>query len=202
MPLVSGKGSGYYIRENMFEEIRDLKRVLTNGLKPPFNETEKEITFHGLPLKEHSQRMIRKKFGNPIYILDNSKSIDGHKVYFYKDSVNVYKFLIQYHFINDEFFFACNKVSSIRILSEDDKAKVIGRIKTKYFGEDANEIEGLMVKVKDPNNNILFTRDDVYYYLNYLVFNKTTKQLLEKYSNYEPAVSKPPGLNDSLDEYI
>lgn len=202
MPVMSGKSSGYYVRENVFEEIRDLKNTLKEGLKPPFLETDKEITFHGVPLKETSQKVIRKKFGNPNYILDNSKTIDGHKVYFYKDSVNVYKFLIQYHFIDDEFFFASNKVSSIRILSEEDKAKVIGRIKTKYFGDDAKEIKGLLVKVKDPVNNILFTRDDVYYRLNYLVLNSTTKQLIEKYIDYEVPVVKPPGLNDSLNEYI
>jgi hypothetical protein len=202
IPVTSSKSSSYFVRENVFEELRDLKKILKIGLEPPFSVTEKEITFHGVPLSTTTQQVIKKKFGNPFYVLDNSEVIAGHTVFFYKDSIATYKFLIQYHFIDNIFFFASNKVSSIRVLSEKDKEKVIKRIKVKYFGDDAEEIKGLLVKVKDPNNSVLFTLDDVYYHLNYLLNNKTTKSLVEKYMDYEEPVILPKGFSDSLNEYI
>lgn len=201
-PVGSSKSSSYYIRENVFEEIRDLKRILKMGLEPPFSLTKKEITFHGVPLFTTTKQVIKKKFGSPSYVLDNSDLIEGHKVIFYKDSVDTYKFLIQYHFIDDKFFFASNKVSSIRILSEKDKERVIKRIKVKYFGDEAEDLKGLLVKVKDPNNSVLFTLDDVYYHLNYLLDNKTTNSLFEKYMDYEKPVALPKGFNESLKDYI
>ena len=202
IPGISSNSSGYFVRENLLEDIRDLKSVLKTGFEPPFSETDKEITFHGVPLKGTSPRVIKSKFGSPMHILDNSKNIDGHKVFFYKDSINIYKFLIQYHFIDNEFFFASNKVSSVTVLTDEVKTKVIDRIKIKYFAENAKEIVGLKVKLKDPNGSILYTIDEVYYRLNYLLNNKTTKQLIKKYSDYEASQVRPAGFKESLEEYI
>lgn len=202
IPGVSSKSSSYFERENLLEDVRDLKGVLETGFEPPFYSTEKEITFHGVPLKGTSPQVVKKKFGSPMYILDNSKNIDGHKVFFYKDSVNIYKFLIQYHFIDNEFFFASNKVSSMTVLTDEVKEKVLDRIKIKYFGENAKEIKGLKVKLKDPNGSILYTVDDVYYNLNYLLDNKNTKKLIKKYSDFENTAVPPAGFKESLEEYI
>lgn len=196
------KNSSYFERENRFEVVKDLKKVLEIGFEPPFNKTEKEITFHGVPLLLTSPQVIKKKFGNPMYILDNSKYIDGHKIFFYKDSVNIYKFLIQYHFIDNMFFFASNKVSSLGELTDEVKYKVLDRIKTKYFGDDTKDIKGLNVKLKDPNGSVLYTVDDVYYHLNYLVDNETTKQLIQKYTDYQSDTPRPSGFKESLEEYI
>lgn len=199
---ISSKGSSYFERENIIQDTRDLKNILQILNEKIFSETKKDITFHGVPLLKTSPRELKNKFGAPMYIFNNSDNIESHKIFFYKDSVDFYKFLIQYHFIDNNFFFASNKVSSLTALSEEDKTKIVGRIKTKYFGEEAKEIKGLKVKLRDQNGSIFYTVDDVYYYLNYLLDNQTTKKLIKLYPDFESSITHPPGFKESLEEYI
>ena len=201
LPISTSKGSAYYRRENVIGNYDDLKKVLEAAPKIPEVKTDVEITFNTIPLNDITIADLKKKFDNPSFVLKN-ENIDGHMVLFYKDSVAYYKFLIQYHFINNKFFFAGNKISSMGVLNDEDKQKIIGRISKKYLHEDFDNSEGWKIKVIDPNGSIIHTLDDVYFHLYYLAGNETTKGLIKQYAGHVPEQEGPTGFKESLDQYI
>ena len=199
----SSKNATYYKRENIIANIEDLQRVLNPLPKITIQHTKTLITFNTFPLTLITFGAIKKEAGNPTFVLNNSEYIDKHEVIFYKDGVDYYKFLIQYHFINDRFFFASNKISSMGILSSDDKNKIVEQINAKYLGALSNDsIKDLIVKVADDNNSIITTSDDVYFHVNYLAGNDTTQQLIRKYTGQIVEDSRPSGFTETLDKYI
>ena len=202
LPKVTSKSSAYYERENSLPDLADLKKALegASDLKGLVSKTE--FTFNALPLAKITSQLIKSKYGSPNYTLSNSESIDGHKVMFYKQSVQYYKFLIQYHFIDNQFFFASNKISSLAVLSDEDKQKVVNRLSKKYLDLNYSDIKSLSVKLIDPNNSIIYTRDDVYFHINYLAGNDKTNQLIKEYADYIVQENKTPGFNESLEQLI
>lgn len=201
LPISTSKGSVYYRRENIISNYNDLTNVLEADPNIPEAKTDEEISFNTIPLIDITIADLKKKFDNPSYVYNN-ENIDGHMVLFYKDSVAYYKFLIQYHFINNKFFFAGNKISSMGVLNDDDKQKIIGRVSKKYLKKDFDNTEGWKIKVIDPNGSIIHTLDDVYFHLYYLAGNETTKELIEQYADHTPVQDKPTGFKESLDQYI
>lgn len=202
MPVVSNKNSTYYTRENIILNIPDLVRILQGAPDMKGVKTDKEITFNNIPLLEITPAVLKSKFSKPSYVLDRSTSIPGHKVIFYKDSVLHYKFLIQYHFINEKFFFACNRLSSHAVLSDNDKMKIINRISNKYLGEDDISPIKAVIKVADSNGSLIYTIDDVYFYMHYLPANNTKEELLKMYADFPDRTVIPQGFNESLKKYI
>lgn len=201
VPITTSSGSTYYKRENNIQNVTDLKEILSGAPKIPELKTDVGITLNNISLSGITVSAIKKKFGTPSYILKNEE-IDSHVVYFYKESVAYYKFMIQYHFINNKFFFAGNKISSMGVLNDEDKVKVISRISKKYLGKEYDPSKGWLMKVKDPDGNIIYTIDDVYFHLYYLANNKTTEELIKHYGDVKPQRIKPAGFNESLDQYI
>ena len=202
LPLVSTKNATYYNRENQIENLSDLKNVLEAAPEIKALKTSTDFTFNNIPLLNISQNLLITKFENPVFILDNDGEIKGHKVFFYRESIDYYRFLIQYHFIDGDFFFATNKISSVTILSDVDKQKIIDRINNKYLDQKSGDNKSLTIKIIDPNNSIIFTRDDVYFHINYLAGNKTTKALIDAYADYIDTQSLPAGFNETLEQYI
>lgn len=201
LPASTSKGSTYYERENTIGNLDDLKKVLEGAPKIPSSKTDVEITFNNIPLNEITLAGLKKKFGAPAYVHKN-ELIDGHAVLFYRESVNYYKFLIQYHFINNKFFFASNKISSMGVLNDDDINKILSRISNKYLNKEFKDKQGRQMKVTDPNGSIIYTFDDVYFHLLYLVNNETTRNLIEKYADHTTQHFKPSGFKESLDQFI
>jgi hypothetical protein len=202
IPVSTGKSSPYYERANLILSPEDLKRILMGAPDIKGYKTSKGLTFNNIPLLDITPSVLKKKFDNPAHVLKRSSIIPGHKVIFYKDSVALYKFLIQYHFFNDRFFFASNRISSMAVLTEKEKARIIKRISDKYLeGIDAGNIDPIL-KVTDPNGSIIYTIDDVYFHLNYLPGNDTRKELLDKYNDFKELSERPRGLSESLEKYI
>ena len=202
LPSPTTKNSTYYKRENTIGNMDDLVRILFGGSDIVTFKTDKMITFNNIPLPEISFASLKAKFGNPAYVLKNEQ-VENHTVLFYRDSVSFYKFLIQYHFMGDEFFFATNKISTSGVLADSDKKKIIGRICKKYLDRDCGEGEGWLIRVIDPDGNSIHTLDDVYFHLYYLADNKTTRSLRKKVTG-DTVVTKdrPSGFKESLDQYI
>lgn len=199
----SSKNATYYKRENLIEDVEDLKKILNPLPKHKVQKSKREISFNTFPLRTLTYNTIQKDAGNPVFVLKNSDNIDKHEVVFYKDGVDYYKFLIQYHFINDQFFFASNKISSMGILSPSDKTKIVGQINLKYLGLSADEAsQDLVIKVADENNSIITTIDDVYFHVNYLAGNETTNKLIQKYSGQTIEKNQTSGFSETLDKYI
>jgi hypothetical protein len=203
LAVSTSKNATYFRRENLITTIDDLQIMLNPLPELKTKKTKKEISFNAFPLTSITFSKIKKDGGNPSFVLDNSENIDDHIVYFYKDGVDYYKFLIQYHFIGDRFFFASNKVSSMGILSTQDKNKIVGQINLKYLDlSEDTPVKDLIIKVADSDNSIITTEDDVYFHVNYLAGNETTKKLIEKYTGHIADTSAPSGFKKSLDKYI
>jgi len=201
--VAPSKNASYFKQQNVLENTAELQRVLKAAPSVPEQKTSTEISFNTIPLLEITSSKIKNRFGIPSHVHDNSNNIEGHEVYFYLDSIDNYKFLVQYHFYNNNIFFISNKVSSTgKKLSDRDKNKIVSRISQKYLNEKPKDTKRWLIKVSDPNNSIVFTVDEVYYQLYYLAGNDTTKYLTDKYvHNYKPEV-KPEGFNESIDSYI
>ena len=108
-----------------------------------------------------------------------------------------------FSFINDQFFFASNKISSLGILSPGDKNKIIGQIRFKYLGIPPEEhIKTLIIKIGDRLNNVITTVDDVYFHINYLAGNTTTQQLAKKHIGRTEPTKNHSGFKETLDTYI
>lgn len=199
----TSKKSTYFVRENLIQSLTDLKKILYPLPKIEELNTNTDISFNGFELNKITPSLLKKEIGDPTYVLDNSEFIDKHQVLFYKDSADYYKFLIQYHFINGQFFFASNKISSLGIISPEDKNKIVGQIRLKYLGVPPEEhITSLIIKIGDRVNNVLTTVDDVYFHINYLSGNTTAQELINKYVGRTEPKSTHIGFKETLDKYI
>lgn len=202
LPAVSTKGSAYYNRENLIHNTDDLVRILQGAPHIKGFSTSLELTFNKMSLLEITPALLRRSFDSPAHVLDRSAFIPGHKIIFYKDSVAHYKFLIQYHFFSDQFFFASNKISSMNLLSEKDKHKIINRISKKYLKKDAEPDASPVIKVTDSHGSIIHTVDDVYFHVHYLPANDIRKQLTDTYAGQVKPPLKPEDFRESLEKYI
>jgi hypothetical protein len=177
------KGESYYDRENLIQNEFELCKVLryldsANALK-----TKSSILFLDNELGSVNKEYLFAEFGKESYILKPNSGISGHEIYFYHISSNGLRFLVQLHFIDDLFFFAANKVYSDMLLSDSDKEKIISRIKIKYFGEVNIEQDEMVIV--DNDGNVLYTRDNVYYFIRYLANNNTSQRLKKQYEGFE-----------------
>ncbi len=193
------KGSSFYLRENRIQTVDELKKYINLTDSEKLMVTDTLIEFNGLKLKEITLEAIKDLLGDEAFVLDTESQIEGRKVYFFRLTSEHLKFLLQLHFINDEFYMASTMVHGNSLLSENDKKKLTNRIITKYC-PDA-DVDTLTFKIKDPEGNVLYTEDDVFYIINYIANNKLTKELKVKYKNYMPPTSED-SLKETLDELI
>ncbi len=193
------KGSSFYLRENRIQTVDELKKYINLTDSEKLMVTDTLIEFNGLKLKEITLEAIKDLLGEEAFVLDTESQIEGRKVYFFRLTSEHLKFLLQLHFINDEFYMASTMVHGNSLLSENDKKKLTNRIITKYC-PDA-DVDTLTFKIKDPEGNVLYTEDDVFYIINYIANNKLTKELKVKYKNYMPPTSED-SLKETLDELI
>ena len=136
------------------------------------------------------------------FTIDNKENIPGHMIYFYRDTAGYYKFLFQFHFLNGEFFFLKNKISSsASIVSVEDKEKVISQLASKYKVEDRKTSGSFLFQVNDSKGNIAYTADTVYFYINYLRGGEYMKKLHDQYANYEPEPEEDE-FGESLEKYL
>ncbi len=193
------KGESYYDRENVIQNEFELCKVLRYLDSTKAAKTKSSILFLENELSSIDKNSLFEVFGKESFLLKPNSGILGHEIYFYHITSEELRFLVQLHFIDDQFFFAANKVYSDMFLSDSDKEKIIRRIKIKYFGEDNNETaESVIV---DSNGNILYTRDNVYYFIRYLANNPTSQKLKKQYEKSE-ILNPGQETKDKLDRLI
>lgn len=196
--------STYYIRESLIHNIDDLVKLLlppkeVNAIE---GKTTEEIKFKNIPLLNLNQKKIISEMDEPIFIYDNSDVIPGHKVMFYKEDVEFYRFLVQLHFINDEFFFVSNKVSASGMLSEKEKGKIINQLKHKYLGKSETENNSFLLRLTDNNGSMITTHDEVYFYVNYLSGDSIKNKLINMYSDAPKTGTTETNFEDTIDKYF
>ncbi|NOY51472.1 MAG: hypothetical protein GXO88_13040 [Chlorobi bacterium] len=195
--------STYYIRECLIHTSEDLIKILNpkKGGDTIEEKVRDEIKFKDLPLLNLSEKMIINAMENPVYIHDNSEVIKGHRVLFYKEDVEFYRFLIQFHFIYNDFFFVSNKVSSSGMLSNNEKSKIVNQLKRKYLSDKPQKGDSFLLNLEDKNGSVLNTIDDVYFYVNYLSGIELTNKLKQRYSDFN-ADNPKPAFDESIDKYF
>jgi len=176
------RNASYFIQENVIQGNGDLRSILNPLPDVKVQTATRNISINELPLNEISIRKLKVKFGVPSYILKNYDHIEKHKVYFFRDRVGFYKLLMQFHFINNQFFFASTRISVPKGLSVDRKHEIIKQVLIKYTGAtERKQVKDLDIKLIDENNNMLFVFDYVSFYLNYLAQNDLKERLIKKY---------------------
>jgi len=193
------KGKSFYERENLIQTVKELTNVLDHLDSSKTTKTNSSILFQGFELDSIIEKNLEKDFGEESYCLETDSGISDHRIYFYRITSQHLRFLIQIHFIKDLFFFSATKVYSDALLSNSDKQKVLKQIISKYYPDaDANTFD---FDIEDPAGNVLFTQDDVYYYIKYLANNSTSQNLKIQYAGYERSNPKKE-IKDTLDKLI
>lgn len=140
------------------------------------------IKFRGIGLDSINLKSFEDVEKKDRFIIDSVSGIPNHKIIFFKIDVYELTFSVQLHFINDNFFFLSNKVSSFVPLSNNYKQMVIDAlVDENLVKDDSNNYE---VCLKDSKGNTVYTEDNVHFYVNYLANNPTTQQLKKEYSDY------------------
>lgn len=192
------KGRAFYDRENLIQTIDELIDILSVSDNKNVEKTETDILFHGMKLGNINLKTLSKDMGEESYKLKPENNIDGHEVHFFRMKSEHLKFLIQVHFINSEFFLAGTKVYSDALLSDNDKQRIVKQISDKYQQETGDSAEFVF---GDPHGNILWTKDDVFFHINYLRCSDICDELKRRYYG----LGKPkPGQNikNTLDNII
>ncbi len=193
------KGQSFYHRENLIQTIEELNSVLSHLDSSKTTKTKADIIFKGFELDSIFEENLENDFGEESFLLEPDSGITGHKIYFYRISSEHFRFLIQLHFIDDNFFLASNKVYSESLMSDSDKTKVIQQITKKYYPEADSKVKEF--DLEDPKGNILFTHDDIYYYIKYIPNNAINQKLKKQYSGF----TKPEAgleIKETLDDLI
>ncbi len=193
------KGHSFYDRENLIQTIEELNHVLSYLGSSDCTKTNSEILFQGKQLDSINKKDLEKKFGEESFILEANNIFPNHEVYYYRITSEHLKFLIQLHFVKDQFFFAATKVYAETLMSKKDIQNVIGHIKNKYYPEATEDT--MNFSIEDPKGNVLFTRDDIYYYIKYLPNNITNQELQKQFLGYSKP-SSVKSLKNTLDDLI
>lgn len=200
---IRNKNASYFIQENVVQGFGDLKAVL-NPLPDidPLTST-KTIAINEIPLNDITIKSVKEKFGVPSYVLKNGQNIENHKVYFFRDRVGFYKLMLQFHFINNNFFFASTKISVPKGITTERKKQIVKQALVKYTGaNESKQIKELDVKITDEHNNMLFVFDYVSFYLNYLPDNETCKILYEEVCAATEEEKETEETKIDIDKYI
>lgn len=196
--------SAYYNRECIVHSAEDLSLILHPDQKEftLVTDTDKELLIKNLPLIELNEQYIVASLKKPVYVLDNSKSIKGHKVLFYKEDVGFYRFLLQFHLIDDKFFFANNRVTSSGMLPETEKNKIIHQILNRYLIKTGEEYNDFQIMLTDKNGSVLTTIDDVNFDVNYLCGGDIKNNLMDRFSDQINPKAKKTEFEDNVDKFF
>ena len=194
--------AAYYIREGLIHNIIDLNKLLVpekvNGTLVA--NTKSEIKFKNFSLIGLTEKQIIAQMKQPIFIHDNKDILEGHKILFYKLDVDHYSFLVQFHFIDNLFFFVSNKVMSSGILSNKEKNKIVNQLENKYLGKATLDHKTFLLNLTDKNGSMLNIIDDVNFYVNYLCGCPTTNKLRQRYYESVKPETKDLNFEDTIDK--
>ncbi len=177
-PKKVSRSTTFYHQENTIFDLKDLHTVFD---RHPSVKTKHSIRFQENALESINVDKLEDLLGEESYIIDNSDSINGHRVYFYRKNVNRFNLLFQIHFLNKKFFFATTKISTG---NHDSKADKHAMLKTllKPYSDIEIPTDNLKFEFADYEGNMMFTTELMYFFVNYAInpsTNNDLKQLLE-----------------------
>ncbi len=204
-PTQSNRANTFYSRESDIININDFLKVV--NFQPSKEalvlNTDKEISIAGMSFSDLTPDKLMDTLGEPAYVLDNTDTIPGHHIYYYRQKADSVKFLIQIHFIGDTWIFASNKISaSGYLLTKKEKEKIITKLLTKLGVENKYNNETFNVYVKDKNNNKLYTEDLIKFIISYIPNNDTVNMLKSKMKNKEEKDKKESEFDETLGKVL
>jgi hypothetical protein len=153
--------------------------------------TKSLIAPHDIQFGATPRRVIWK-IGMPSFQVKDINDFKDHKILFYRTKLLRQKVLIQFHFINDFFYY-----SQLSFLSFTEKTNdvLFNSIKSKYECPNAMEDQGRLV-MTDICNNKLIIEKGVYLTVSYITGDsypqtlmeeqlKTKHELVHRADNYE-----------------
>ena len=151
IPRISFERYEYYSNFNVINHYADLRKILLpDDLE--IIRTKTPISFRGIPFVSLSAGVI-DKLGEPRFKIDNSSSIMGHKIFFYKEKVGSVSVKIQLHFIREKFFYANYafdpEKTGVRLIEE-----IFSILSDKYLEEETNEWVGKML-IDEHDNKLI-----------------------------------------------
>jgi len=125
--------------------------------------SKSEVNFKGLPWGTLKSNVIRL-YGIPRYSYRIKPEDYIYEVIFYKERLENMKTLVQLHFINDYFFYACytfkeNNKNALELVKTN--------ISNKYGGLEINTHGNKCIYI-DANKNKIIVTDSVYMHVGYL----------------------------------
>lgn len=173
------RGESYYDRENMVHNINDLLSIFYPDSNNNYTSAE-TIKFIGLELNEVNEKSIKKVLKEPNFIIDEKVGLNGHKVLFYRQTVNNLIFVMQFHFLKGIFLFVSNTTSSATQLTHSEKESFVKRITDKYIPETVIDFKnGCEMHISDNHNNFLTIVDGVNFRVDYIYNTPQNQQLLK-----------------------
>src|SRR5258708_7772478 len=153
----------YFANQLLSEE--DVSPYLTKSLIAPH-----DIQFGATP------RRVIWKIGMPSFQVKDINDFKDHKILFYRTKLLRQKVLIQFHFIEDFFYY-----SQLSFLSFTEKTNDIlfNSIKNKYECPNAVENQGRLV-MTDICNNKLIIEKGVYLTVSYVTGDSYPQSLMEQ----------------------
>ncbi len=191
------KNSSFYYRENLIQNYGDIKKIYaeTGGFK-----TSHPVQFQGKALNKITPDTLEKIMGDVSFILDHEPEMPGHQVFFFRKNADVFKLLLQVHFYKNIFILASTKVTTEAILNENQKKIIISQLMKHY--PDLEIPSGIFeFSFSDENGDLVYTKDEVYLYLNYRPGELKPKELKQLISDNDSSNQNKSG-EETLDKFI
>ncbi len=192
------RSSSYYLRENLIKNLTDLKNVLLTSAS---QSTEYPLTFLGYPLESVNNNNITTKLELETYILDNQSLLPEYQVFFYKKRTGKFKLLFQVHHFDNKIVFISTKFETDSMLTESEKQKIIDQL-LGYYPDIKRESNNYNFSFSDKLGNKIFTRDDVFFYINYCPYAKTIEHLINEINRVKKVELEIPKEKDNFKDYI
>jgi len=87
--------SSYYERECIINNTTDLFLMLSDFKHASFEHTDDIVTVNNITINGISIKSLTKILDTPKYTFINDDNISGHKVLFYKEEADIYRFLLR-----------------------------------------------------------------------------------------------------------
>jgi len=196
----ASRGKSYYERENLIFKMEDF--VLKSNPEAKQNyTTDKTIKYNGLALGEINEASVLRVFDEPDFEIVDEEVLKGHRVMFYRRTVDNFTFLMQFHFFRGHFIFVSSKVTLHGVLLKSDRKVFVNRILKKYIPDIELDAEkGYNIKVSDSSGNFLKINDEVIFSVSYVNNSTTNQQLLTNIDKYEEKLEQT--IDEEVDDYI
>lgn len=168
VPFISRKNHGRYnvSRSDFYEGenyLANQSRLLnlTNNLRNN-NEinTEKNIKFYGVNFGE-SVKSVLRHLGKPNYISRKKSVLKNHKILFYRIMLKNVKCILQFHFLDDQFFLG---VIEVKNNQEHVQKEISNLVREKYAISNTDWVG----TIKDNSDNTIDIQEGMIQRMTYL----------------------------------